>query len=159
VSVAKVALQELAVSLRADLTHADKHAAELATWTTAAPNGYEVYAAATLLHHLYSAIESIVERSLKVFDGAVPDGEGSHIQLLERAAAPLDGVRDVILPKNEVVDELRRFRHRFRKRYDVDLEPARLQPVIKSAVAEWPTIRAHLATFAAFVDECVEVAV
>ena len=149
-SLAKVALQ--------DLAHADKHTSELKTWEITAPTGYEPYAAAVLLHHVYGAIEATIERSLKIFDGASPDGVDSHVQLLEQASRAVEGVRGVILPHDDAVDELRRFRHRFRKRYDVDIEPALLQPVIKAAVTSWPRIRAHLDGFAAFVEECAKVA-
>jgi ribonuclease HepT-like protein len=61
-------------------------------------------------------------------------------------------------PKDSAVDELRRFRHKLRHRYDVTIEVDQLHPVIKNAVASWPRLRAHLAAFAGFVDQCLEVA-
>jgi hypothetical protein len=158
VSITEVALEELAASIKDDLSHADKHVAELATWNTIPPTGFELHAAAMLLHHLYGAIEAIVERCVKTFDGAAPGGEDSHVRLLELGSVAVDDVRGVILPRDFVVDELRRFRRRFRKRYDVDLDVAHIHRVIKSAVAGWPAIRGHLATFAAFVEECTKVA-
>ena len=157
-SVTKVALEELVASVSADLAHADKHVAQLTTWVTVVPTGFEVHAAAMLLHHLYGAIEAIVERCLKTFDGAAPGGEDSHIRLLELGSVAVAGVRGVILPRDPVVDELRRFRHRFRKRYDDDLEVEHLHPLVKSSVAAWPTIRGHLSAFASFVDLCAKVA-
>jgi hypothetical protein len=130
----------------------------LATWKNVAPKGYELNAAAMLLHHLYTAIEAILERSLKTFDGTVPGGNASHIQLLEQASTAVAGTRGVILPQDDAIDELRRFRHQFRKRYDVTLKVDQLHPVIKNAVTSWPRIRSHLASFAQFVDKCVEAA-
>ena len=158
-SIAKRVLEELALNIKADLAHADKHAADLATWKDSAPRGqHEANSAAMLLHHLYTAIEAIVERSLKTLDGASPRGEDWHIQLLELASASVEGVRDAILPKDAAVDELRRFRHRFRKRYDAVVELTLLRPVIATAVEAWPRIRAHLAKFSAFVDACAAAA-
>lgn len=157
-TVTKVALEELVISLKSDLSHADKHVAELATWKSTAPSGYEIYAAAMLLHHLYGAVEAILEQSLKTFDGKTPEGEGSHVQLLEQASTEVDGVRIVVLPRDGAIDELRRFRHLFRKRYDVSLESIEIHPVIKSAVAAWPRIRNNLATWEAWVLECAKVA-
>ena len=157
-SMTKKVLEELVASLRDDLTHAERHVSELGTWKDTVPVGFEAYAAAMLLHHLYGAIESFVERSLKTFDGRIEEGEGSHIQLLEQASKEAKGVRGVILPRNATVDELRRFRHRFRKRYDVDLDPTLIHPVVRKALAAWPEIRGHLESFAAFVDECIKVA-
>jgi len=122
------------------------------------PVGYEVHAAAMLLHHLYGAIEAIVERALKTFDGVTPKGEAFHVQVLELASKEVAGLRPAILPQSSAIDELRRFRHRFRKRYDVDLEIGLLHPVIQSAVGAWPRIRASLAAFGAFVDECAKAA-
>jgi ribonuclease HepT-like protein len=145
----------LARSLRDDLTHADKHAADLAPWSARTPVGYECHAAAILLHHLYEAIESFVERSLKTFDGTVPGGADSHIRLLEEGAREVTGMRPAILHRGEPVDELRRFRHRFRKRYDDDLDPELLHDTARSVLAAWPTIRAELASFADFVDKCL----
>jgi hypothetical protein len=111
-----------------------------------------------LLHHLYGAIEAIAERALKTFEGVTPKGEASHVEVLERASKEVAGLRPAILPQSSAIDELRRFRHRFRKRYDVDLEIEQLHPVIQSAIDAWPQIRASLAAFGAFVDECAKAA-
>jgi hypothetical protein len=156
VSVTKIALEILAARLREDLARASEHATELSEWRDRAPEGHEAYAAAYLLHHFYTAIEAIIERALLVFDGALPIGEDSHIQLLEQAAREVRDVRPVILPTNRAVDELRRFRHHMRKRYDVDLDPARLHRVVRVALEGWPGIREDLAAFVAFVDECIK---
>jgi hypothetical protein len=153
-SVTKVALDDLAASIKADLEQADKHVKVLTTWQATAPTGNDLLAAALLLHHLYSAIEAIIERSLKLFDGTPTQGQDWHMRLLELASKEVPDLRPAILPTNEAVDELRRFRHRIRKRYDVDVDPDRLFPVLQTAVAEWPNIRAHIVVFSAFVDEC-----
>jgi len=157
-TVTKVAFETLVVPLRTDLAHADRHVKTLSKWTDAAPVGSETYEAATLLHHLYSAIEAIAERSLKVLDGHIPTGEDSHTQLLQQASSAVEGIRGPILPSDVVIEKLRRFRHRFRKRYEDDLEPAHLSSLIKDTMAAWPRIREHIVGFAAFVDECARVA-
>jgi hypothetical protein len=157
-TVTKVALESLALSLRTDLAHADRHVKALSKWTGAAPVRDEKYVAATLLHHLYGAIEAIAERSVKVFDSDAPTGAANHTRLLQQASSAVEGVRGPILPSDDVIDDLRRFRHRFRKRYEDDLEPALLLPLIKDALAAWPQIRAHLVGFAEFVDDCAKVA-
>jgi hypothetical protein len=154
----KVALEALAVALRTDLAHAERRVTGLSRWAAVAPVGDETYVAATLLQYLYSAIEAITERALKVFDGYVATGEDSHLQLLERALSAREGIRGPILPPDDLFDELRRFRHRFRRRYDDELEPAYFHPLIQSAVKAWPSIRAHLVGFAEFVDDCAKVA-
>ncbi len=157
-NVTKAALEALSAGLRADLAHGDRHAAELANWRQTPPVGYEVHAAALLLHHLYGAIEAIAERALKTFDGVTLKGEDFHIKVLELASKEVERLRPAILPQSSALDELRRFRHRFRKRYNEDLEVGLLHPIIQSAIGAWPQIRDSLAAFGAFVDECIEVA-
>lgn len=157
-NVTKAALEALSAGLKADLAHGGRHVAELANWTQTPPVGYEVHAAALLLHHLYSAIEAIAERALKTFDGVTSKGEDFHIKVLELASKEVVGLRPAILPQSSALDELRRFRHRFRKRYDVDLEIGLLHPIIQSATGAWPQIHASLAAFDAFVDECIKAA-
>ena len=157
-NAAKAVLEDLARCIKQDLTRADRHVKELEAWRMAAPAGHGAYAAAFLLHHLYTAIEAVLERALRTFDGTVPEGNNSHVQLLAQAARPVDGVRDVILPQDEVVDDLRRFRHRVRKRYDIEPDPTLLAPLIKDALDAWPRIRNQLAKFAAFTEECARIA-
>jgi hypothetical protein len=158
VNATRIALEDLARCIRQDLAQADRHVAELEVWRTIPPAGHGAYAAALLLHHLYTAIEAILERALKVFDGTAPEGNHSHVQLLQQAARPVEGVRDAILPQDDVVRDLRRFRHRLRKRYDDELDPTLLDPLIKAALNAWPKIRAHLEKFAAFTEECAKIA-
>ena len=152
----QVALEQLATSLRADLKFADDYVANLSVWSEVVPDGYAIDAAARRLHHLYGAVEDFVVRALKIFDGQVPSGDDSHIRLLEQGSLEVPGKRGVILPKSDAIDELRRFRHRFRKRYDADLDVGLLHPVVKNAVAAWPTIRAHLVDFVSWVETCAK---
>jgi hypothetical protein len=70
------------------------------------------------------------------------------------AAKEIPGVRAAILPTSDVVDGLRRFRHRVRKRYDDELDPSLLDGVISSTVENWAEIRTSLMTFVRFVDDC-----
>jgi len=157
-SVLEAALDSLAANIESDLKSADKHVVMLAAWDGSPPEGNEIYAAAMLLHHLYGAIEAIIERSLNIFDGVMPEGPDWHVRLLELASHELSNSRPVILPQNDVVDELRRFRHLLRKRYSLDLEPERLAPLIHNAVTSWPTIREHLLRFLRFVRQCAQAA-
>jgi hypothetical protein len=131
---------------------------ELRRWADRAPEGIEVYAAATLLHHLYSAVEAMIERSLRLFDGLIPGGANWHTRLLSEASVERAGLRPIILSENPAVDELRRFRHRFRHRYDVTLDPERLKPLIHDVLAGWDRIEGELQAFRSFVEQCVAAA-
>jgi hypothetical protein len=148
------ALAALAEKLKDDLAHADRHLASLQALPSLAANGYEGFAAAYLLQQIYGAIEAMVERGVRTFDGVSPSGDDWHIRLLERAAKEVPGVRVAILPTSDAVDELRRFRHRVRKRYDDELDASLLGEVISSTIEGWADIRTSLVTFVRFVDDC-----
>lgn len=64
-SPTKAALTSLQASLQQDLKHGESHLDGLAAWRNRQPVGHEIAAAAVLLHHLHSAIEAVLERSLK----------------------------------------------------------------------------------------------
>lgn len=150
----KLALEELAANIKSDLAQADRRVMQLSDWQATQPEGHELYAAAMYLHQLYGAIESVIERSVRLFDGVSPSGSDWHVRLLGMASVELPGLRPVILPADDAVDEMRRFRHRLRKRYDDDMRPELLHPVLRSALAAWPRIRASLEQFKSFVEDC-----
>ena len=53
--------------------------------------------AALLIHRLYTAIESVLERICRTVEGSVPGGADSHVSLLRDATLELPGVRPAIL--------------------------------------------------------------
>lgn len=154
-NTSREAFQALSQEIQSDLDAAAKRVAELQAWASDEPEGIEMYAVAFLLQGLYAAIEAILQRSVKLFDGPLPQGEDWHIQLLNAAAQEVTG-RPVILPQHDTVDELRRFRHFAHKGYSRELDPALLHGVIQSVNTSWTEIRGHLERFHAFVNECVQ---
>ena len=72
-----------------------------------------------MLHNCYSAVERALERLIVAFDGGLPSGRNYHADLIERAAAPLVGVRPAVVSRRLAADlhRLRQFRHAFRNAY------------------------------------------
>lgn len=95
-NTSREAFQALSQEIQSDLDAAAKRVAELQAWASDEPEGIEMYAVAFLLQGLYAAIEAILQRSVKLFDGPLPQGEDWHIQLLNAAAQEVTG-RPVIL--------------------------------------------------------------
>ncbi len=89
------------------------------------------------LHNLYNAFENIFQNIAAVFENSVDDVERWHAQLLERMQLDAMPLRPAIIDDTayDALDELRRFRHLFRHAYMIDLDPQRLQLVIRKALA------------------------
>lgn len=103
------------------------------------------------LHRLYGCIEDMCYRVSVHINGEVPSGPSSHKTLLERAAMEIPGKRRALwrtasLPE---LDELRKFRHFFRTRYAVELDPAKVLAVGERALAVLPTVLADARDFTA----------
>ena len=89
------------------------------------------------LHNLYNAFENIFQNIAAVFENSVDDVERWHAQLLERMRLDVMPLRPAIIDDTayDALDELRRFRHLFRHAYMIDLDPQRLQLVMRKALA------------------------
>lgn len=107
-----------------------------------APAEETVYALGLLLHHVYTALETIMERIARQIDGDVPAGPEWHRELLRRMFLDVPGVRPAVFPREllPVLDELRRFRHVVRHLYGAALEWERLAPL----AARLPEVHAAL---------------
>lgn len=79
---------------------------------------------AALLHHFYSATEGAFERIVKYFDGGVPTGETWRRDLLGKVAMDVPGLRPAVISRDlqKQLDDYRRFRHLFRKVYELSLD-------------------------------------
>ncbi len=78
----------------------------------------------------YSAMESVLERLIKVFEGDLPpEGRTYHVDLIDRASAPVKGVRAAIIGEETAgeLHQLRAFRHATRRAYGT-FEYARAEP-------------------------------
>jgi len=105
--------------------------------------------AALLIHRLYTAIESALERICRTVEGSVPGGADSHVSLLRDATLELPDVRPAILRASLFASlfELLRFRQFVRHAYTVNWDVERLRALADGAITVWPEVRQNLETF------------
>jgi len=103
------------------------------------------------LHNLYNVFENIFQNIAAVFENSVDDVGRWHTQLLERMRLDVTPLRPAVIDDvtYDALDELRRFRHLFRHAYSVQLDPLRLQLVMRKALA---LKAAYAAQFEQFID-------
>lgn len=102
--------------------------------------------AAWALHHGYSGIEAILERTMRTIEGSLPDAADFHKALLEAAALTIDRVRPPLLAPTTVaaLHDLRAFRHFVRHAYAVELDGDRLADLQRRTAALRPRLEADL---------------
>jgi HepT-like protein len=92
-------------------------------------------AVASYLVNAYSAMESALERLIKVSEGDLPpEGRTYHVDLVDRSAAPVKGVRAAIIGHETVTElhQLRPFQHAMRRAYGA-FDCARAEPNVDIA--------------------------
>jgi hypothetical protein len=112
------------------------------------------YAAALLLHHVYSSLEASFERIAKKIDGEPLTGSDWHRQLLVRMQLALDSVRPHVISDGTAgrLDEYRRFRHVVRHAYEHPLRDDRLEPLVHGVLDMVETVKQQYQEFYAFLD-------
>jgi hypothetical protein len=103
----------------------------------------------SMLHNCFGAMESALERLVLAIDGGLPTGSDFHAELIRRASTPIDGLRPAMISPSLAADlqQLRRFRHAFRRAYG-DFDYARAGgnvPIASRAVTD---LSAQLTEFA-----------
>lgn len=89
------------------------------------------------LHNLYTAAENIFQNIAKVFGNQIEDRSAWHAELLERMRLDLMPLRPAVIDDSayDKLHELRRFRHLFRAAYGIELDPERMELVLRKALA------------------------
>jgi len=149
-------IQRLRAEIRSDREAISRWLAELDSLTldgNAAPATLSL--AAWALHHAYSAIEAILERTMRTVEGDLPEGVDHHRALLEAARLDIEGIRPPLLSQETVSElhELRAFRHFVRHAYAVGLDGTRLSELRDHAVALAPQLDTELEALDAWLAE------
>lgn len=107
------------------------------------------------LHSFYSGLERLFELIAVELDGGTLGGEAWHTELLRQMALDLPGVRPPVLQRDTAaqLDEYRRFRHRIRNIYAMNLDPTRMEGLVTKLPALWTQIRQELETFIGLLNE------
>lgn len=84
------------------------------------------------LQRAYTALESLLERLVRFFDGSVPSGPAWHRTLLQRAGLEIEAIRPALLAPETLVPlaELLRFRHFLHHDYDAEIDANKLNDMV-----------------------------
>jgi len=87
------------------------------------------------LCRLYNAFEQMSLRVAKAFENNIDDEQGWHTSLLNRLAIKIDGIRPALIPPElkPPLQELKAFRHVFVHAYELELDPGKLELLLKYA--------------------------
>jgi hypothetical protein len=107
------------------------------------------------LHALYSGLERVFEQIARHVDGAVPETETWHRDLLQQMVHSERGFRPAVIDHDSLIalDRWRRFRHLIRNVYSTGLDPAKMVPIMDTLEADWTAVRRALLAFAGFLRE------
>lgn len=121
-----------------------------------APEGsvVKVRAAGSVLHDFYTGVEKIFRRIAARIDQDLPTGEDWHIQLLQRMAVPVEGIRPQVIDEKLEIDleEYLRFRHLFRNIYGFELKWERCQPLVETLHKTFSNFKDQVDRFKRFLD-------
>jgi hypothetical protein len=125
-------------------------------WLKFVETGDDAYLKATAydLHGFYGGLERIFEAVASTIDGSVPDGESWHRDLLQQMGREMQGIRPALFSEETVnlMDELRRFRHRIRNIYSFNLVPERIKALVEKLPCLSAEANTSLQDFAQFLD-------
>jgi len=115
---------------------------------------YYLDSVALNLHSTYNGFERIFTRIAEMVEGDLPHGENWHLCLLQQMKNEVQGIRPAVISANteDILDELRRFRHLVRNVYTHHLDPVRLGKLVKETSKVFAQLKAELLAFVAFLE-------
>lgn len=121
---------------------------------TAEETPVRVRAAGSVLHDFYTGVEKIFRRIAMRIDQDLPTGEDWHVQLLQRMAVPVEGIRPEVIDETleNSLEEYLRFRHLFRNMYGFDLKWERCRPLAERLNKTFADLKAQMERFKNFLD-------
>lgn len=113
------------------------------------PKFVGVIAAGKLLHDFSQHIERIFERICVWLEGEVPSGEEWHKRLLWHMAEEVEGVRPPVISPELArrIEELLKFRHKFRYTPGIELEWEKIEPLLREAPGVFDEFKGALTRF------------
>jgi hypothetical protein len=116
---------------------------------------YYLDSVALNLHGLYSGRERIFVMIATVMDMSLPEGSQWHHLLLRQMTQEIPGVRPAVISEATcaLLDEYRGFRHVVRNVYALELDPNRIEPLVKKTPALFAQVSAELLALAALLEQ------
>lgn len=86
-------------------------------------------AIASIIQSVYNGYERTLEMLIRTIDGELPAARDYHTALLRRASSEIPDVRPPIISEKtfQVLDDIRKYRHVFRKIYHYQLRPEKVK--------------------------------
>ncbi len=116
---------------------------------------FTLRAIGSILHDLYSCIESMFKIVARYIDESMPENSDWHIELLQQMVVPIHGVRPGFISKNtcDNVNEFRGFRHVFRHIYGFNLAAERIEQLLNILEDTIRYIKQDVAQFIQYMEE------
>jgi hypothetical protein len=114
-------------------------------------------AVALNLHDFYSGLERLFTMIGAEIDGVKPEGPAWHRDLLSQMTLELKNIRPAVLSPQaaKAVDEYLRFRHIVRNVYTFELDPDRVERLVKNLRPAFAQVQTELLAFADFLEKLV----
>lgn len=149
-----IAIKRLLAEIRADRTALQAQRADLEQYLAGPPpiSHERATALALALDWSYTALESVLDRIVRMLEGSRPNAEDWHKALLENSALEIEGVRPAVLSPEALraADELRRFRHFLHHAYARFLNAERVGQVTADWLSSLSTLERDLDRFETF---------
>ena len=106
------------------------------------------------LHSLYSGLERVLQLIALEVDEVTLGGDAWHVELLRQMSLELPQIRPAVVSPETAsqLDEYRKFRHRVRNLYAIQLDTTRMKPLVEKLPAIWQQLRLELLAFADFLE-------
>lgn len=106
-------------------------------------------AIAAILQSIYNGYERVLEMLIKAIDGDLPAARDYHSAILRRAVSPIAGIRPSIINQTtfDILDDIRKYRHVFRKVYHYQLKPDRIQHLAGMGISAYGAFKADIEEF------------
>ncbi len=150
----------LAALIRDEMQDVDRTAQlVVGYWSRASVAGPDedafISATALHLHAFFTGLERTFEEIAKQVDGAVLGGAAWHAELLNQMTLDLPGLRPPVLDQAtaDQLDEYRRFRHRVRNVYAMNLLPERMTSLVSGLPDTVAAVLSALEGFCDFLEQ------
>lgn len=112
-------------------------------------------AVALNLHDFYSGLERLFTLIGAEIDGVKPEGSAWHRDLLSQLTLELKNIRPAVLSAQtaKALDEYLRFRHVVRNIYTFELDPHRVERLVKNLRLTFTQAQTELLAFADFLEK------
>jgi hypothetical protein len=160
-AIDRASATRLAAELRDEVAQVDKvvgHLREaLAKRGLEAQDVVTVHGVGGLVHDFYTGIEKALARTAPALNGALPQGDAWHRELLHAMTLDLPGLRPAVFhaETERILVEYLKFRHLYRNMYGFSLDWSRVRTLAQGAVDAWPRVKAELGGLLGFLDAVV----